>query len=267
MRAIEHLGFPALARPTLIPVLFALLVVAAPAAAQQPGFHPCYSYRIHQNLLHGEFALSLPDLKQCADSYRALTQHLAPGGTLKPAEWLDILAYSRFRCAVAQVTAITGHHGTAATLLADIKRDSQSWWHTNSMVDEGWRATIDATEGFLIEARGDLASAEQWYSAHPSRYTLGRLAVVQLSQGRDAAASETARRALALDPENPSANYVVGVIADRRGDLAKARQAFDTAYHSLAGDAERLKRPTDMDWPIKFVEALKIVAARDRTSP
>ena len=252
-------------RPTFILAIIALLATAAPSAAEPLGYYPCYSYRIYQNLLNGEPARALADLQQCAESYKSKTGHLTPGDALKPSEWSDVLTLSKFQCAVVQINAINGNHKAAAALLSEIKKNSQSWWHTNQFISDGWRTLIEATEGFLIEAKADLPSAKQWYAAHPSRYTLGRLAVLQLSESRHEAAWESAQKALALDFGSASAHYVVGAISEIRGDLSQARKSFEAANRSIAGDSERLQKPRIRHWPLRFLEAGKIRAALKRT--
>ena len=249
-------------RPAFILAIIALLATAAPSTAEPPGFYPCYSYRIYRNLLNGEPARALADLQQCAESYKSKTSHLTPGDALKQSEWLDVLTLSRFQCAVVQINAINGNHKAAAALLSEIKKNSQSWWHTNQLfIGDGWRTLLEATEGFLIEAKADLPSAKQWYAAHPSRYTLGRLAVLQLSESLHEAAWESAQKALALDFGSASAHYVVGAISEIRGDHSQARKSFEAANRSIAGDSERLQKPRDRQWPLRFLEAGKIRTA------
>lgn len=110
-----------------------------------------------------------------------------------------------------------------------------------------------ATEGFLLEKRGDIAGARRAYLENPrSSYALGRLALLALQDKDDRAARLWARQGVLSG--DATSSVVLGALEDLAGQRWLAIGHFITAKQVLAGTRNNFL-------PIHFAENWRIVQA------
>ena len=235
----------------LVGVAVALLCHAARA---EP---PVLQGRLVEHVVAGNIPGAMRDVETLLANYRKAVDSGTPGA------WhsLDQFSVFYFELAKAQLLAMTQQKAKALQLLSDTdRREAQHFGRGKGGVhDQPWEDLVTATRGFILEQASDTAAAKTVYrNAAPSNnYAQGRLAILYLNEGENAAAQSTAESLLEASPSNVNALFVLATLAGQRGDAPVALRLCRQALIELG--PKRQLRNTFV--PLYFAEGPRITAS------
>jgi hypothetical protein len=117
----------------------------------------------------------------------------------------------------------------------------------------------DATRGYLAEQRGDQSMAVQNYNSADAAYpdvASSRLALIAFDTGDEKGADVRAETIVKKDPEEPTALYVLGRLADQRNAPRAAVKFFELALKGIT--EATVGNPS---YPLKYMEQDRIIKA------
>ncbi len=117
----------------------------------------------------------------------------------------------------------------------------------------------DATRGYLAERRGETALAIQQYDSANAVYpdaAPSRLALIALESGDDKSAEMQAEAIVKKDPEDPTALFVLGRLAERRHAREAAAKFYELALRGVASATAG-----NPSFPLRFIEQDRIANA------
>ena len=169
---------------TALVALLSMLVSTQIYAETRNSPVSCQPANIGKQLAKGDVAQALEYSQACVSFYKSSTETLPSDCALSGCGMLDVLSVGYYYCASAQIQATMGDFKAAQNSLHNAEESALRWsnFYNSFLVD--WPTVIDATKGFVMEKSGKVDLAKKWYEEHPSSYTLGRLSILLLSEGK-----------------------------------------------------------------------------------
>lgn len=127
-----------------------------------------------------------------------------------------------------------------------------------------WGTLEDGAVGLLLEKKGDIEQAQNWYRNHHSTMastSLARLAVLYLAQSKEQEAKGAANLILFSEPHNPTAQIVLAALLEK-SNPRKALENYQTALQRL-----RSVSSPDTEFsaaPIYYAEGPRAISAIQR---
>lgn len=218
------------------------------AAVKSYAAADCEYKRMQSEAMQHQLAAALVDTEQCLATHR---QRLGSGGAERILEVAQVAYYLYAR---AQLLAMQGDLDRAQTAFLSANDFASSEGLLANPVSMA-PSVPGATEGYILERRGDLKGALDRYLA---TYVYGRAALVALALKDDALASQYAARA--APSYDPDSHLVLGLLAEKSGKRLDAREHFNQARTLLFTQLDQ--NPIE---PLYFAEWPQIEQGLTRT--
>jgi tetratricopeptide (TPR) repeat protein len=222
----------------------------------------CDSPKIGKAVLSGDLDAALAQIQHCIESSRADLEAAEKEYAGKPGDMVDAIGLAEinagaFLIAKAEVLTLKGAFADAESAFTDADKFDQQ--HPRAAMT--WSLTgapLLAAKAFLLEKKGDLKGAVAAYEAilaagkekgwqGTSFVVNGRLAVIALLKGDDAAAKKWSENSLSSDP---GANVVWGALLQKKGDSKASKEYYAAALTLMSNAADG----TNWCLPIYFAE-------------
>ena len=245
----------------LLAIAIALMVGGTTTGQSSPQLQ-CTSQLIDQALVDNDLDSALKMTQDCIVKNRAELEALEKKYGGQPSNFVDVvglaeLATGAFLIAKVEILALKGTLPEAESALEDAEKFDQK--HPRAAMS--WSlggAALPTAKAFILEKKGNLDGAAAAYNSilvaikqdgwpNASNVIYGRLAIVSLMKGDDAAAERWCKDSLLNDP---GANAAWGALLKRKGDTSGAKQYYAAALKLMSDAANR----KNWSLPIYFAE-------------
>jgi tetratricopeptide (TPR) repeat protein len=242
-----------------LPCILLLVLVVQTSAQANTSPQGCNTPKIVRLLYDGKLRESLVESQNCAEHYRDEVGRVERKGD-KTSLMLEMFQVGYWLCAEAQIQTMLGNTFQAESGIsaAETWQKKHSLYSKDGVVSEPFLKILAVTKGLFFEKKGDLATAERFYSEYESDHAVGRLAVLSLRDRKYDEASRRAKRAL-LSGKVPTAHAVLATIAERDGDREAALNSYETALRLMGQE-----RDANQFLPIYFAERDTVVSSIER---
>jgi tetratricopeptide (TPR) repeat protein len=227
-----------IARISLALLLLASSFEAFAIAREVPAGDGCVAWNVNGSLMEGNIRGALQMAQKCIENYRQASSTLHDGEALTGAQRSDVFMVGYSLCMKAQVQSMAQDLNGALQSIREAEKFADLWPSVYKSWLTQWPNIIDVTKGFQLEKSDKEAAAKTWYLDHSSYHAIARVALMELREGHTTEALNFAQRALKEDPEEPTAHYVKGLIFEKAGETAGARDEYKNALDSMTKTQE-----------------------------